>query len=60
MCGNEHNWGKIFGKTSKIAFFSKKSFFHENLPPKDDVAGNIWWQIYLTLLTPDSEYLIGF
>lgn len=29
-------------------------------PLEDDIIGEIWLQIFLKLLTLDSEYLIGF
>ena len=43
------------------ALFEKKnSSFNEKSSHDDEVTDDIWWQIFLRLLTQDSEHSIGF
>ena len=38
------------------ALFEKKiSVFHENVPSQDIVTDEIWWKVFLTLLTQNPE-----
>ena len=41
-----------------VRTFRKNLHFNQNLNPEDDITENIWWQIFLMLSTPDSEYPI--
>ena len=47
-------------KSYSFSSFLKKLIFNENLLPKDDVTSKIWWHIFWTLSTKNSECLIGF
>ena len=53
----------FFGRSQRSYFsavFELKSIFNEDLHHEDVVPKQIWWQIFLTLSTQNSEYLQNF
>ena len=57
---NEHYYSKFGCLERPQKSYIFQALFDENLPPKDDVIYEIWWQLVVTLWTKGSEYLIGF